>query len=110
MVLDFLRNYLRTKDGVIECTPYGRQTLVYKAGAEIFALIGWLDRPMHLTVKCDPDRAILLRDMYDAVQPSTFMNRRHWNTIALDDSLDEETICTMIDDAYAAVAAEARTR
>ena len=65
---------------------------------------------MHLTLKCDPDRALLLRDMYDAVQPSTFMNRRHWNTIALDGSLDDDTICTMIDEAYAVVTAQVRAR
>lgn len=108
MKLDVLRAYLCSKQSVIECTPYGRQTLVYKVNGEVCALIGWLDNPVHLTLKCDPDRALLLRDMYDAVQPSTFMNRRHWNTIALDGALDDATIQAMVDEALQLVMAEAR--
>ena len=100
MDLDALQEYLRSKPETSECLPYGAQTLVYKLGDEVFALLSWQDSPVHLTLRCDPDRALRLRDMYDAVRPSTFMNRRNWNTISLDGSLDEATIFSMIDNAF----------
>lgn len=103
MQIEKLRSYLCSGHRVCECAPYGRQTWVYKLDGEVFALLSHMDQPPHLTLKCDPDRAQILRGIYPAVKPSTFMNRRHWNTIALDGGLDDETIKSLIDDAYALV-------
>ena len=103
MLIEELRSYLRTGQRVSECAPYGRQTWVYKIDDKIFALLSHMDQPPHLTLKCDPDHALILRSMYDAIQPSNFMNRRHWNTIALDDRLDDDTIRTLIDESNALV-------
>ena len=100
MLIEELRSYLRAGQRVSECAPYGRQTWVYKIDNKIFALLSHMDQPPHLTLKCDPDRALFLRSMYDTIQPSTFMNRRHWNTIALDDRLDDGTIQSLIDESY----------
>lgn len=103
MLLKDLRAYLCSGHRVCECTPYGRQTWVYKLDEDIFALLSHMDRPPHLTLKCDPNRALILRSIYQAIQPSTFMNRRHWNTIAIDGRLDDGMIELLINEAYALV-------
>lgn len=103
MLIEELRSYLASGHRVSECAPYGRQTWVYEVDGEVFALLSHMDRPPHLTLKCDPENALILRSMYEAVQPSTFMNRRHWNTISIDGRLDDETIRAMIDEAHALV-------
>jgi predicted DNA-binding protein (MmcQ/YjbR family) len=103
MLIEELRSYLSAGQRVNECAPYGHQTWVYKVDNDVFALLSHMDQPPHLTLKCDPDRALFLRSMYDSIQPSMFMNRRHWNTITLDDRLDDDTIQALIDESYALV-------
>jgi len=108
MLIEELRSYLCAGQRVSECAPYGHQTWVYKVDDRVFALLSHMDRPPHLTIKCDPDRALILRSMYETIQPSMFMNRRHWNTIALDGRLDDETIQVLIDEAYMLVDEDAQ--
>ncbi len=103
MRIEQLRSYLCAGQRARECAPYGLQTWVYKIDDDVFALLSHMDQPPHLTLRCEPDRASLLRSMYDAIQPSTFMNRRHWNTITLDGRLDDETIKALIDESCALV-------
>ncbi len=103
MQIEALRSYLCSGRRAQECAPYGRRTRVYKIEDDVFALLSHMDQPPHLTLICDPARASILRSMYDAIRPSTFMNRRHWNTITLDGRLDDETLKALIDESYALV-------
>ena len=88
--------------------PFGPETAVFKVAGKVFALVPWQNDPLTINLKCDPDEAIALRDAYDAVQPGYHMNKEHWNTILLNDSLPEGLLLKMIDDSYRLVVAGLR--
>jgi predicted DNA-binding protein (MmcQ/YjbR family) len=70
------------KKGVEETLPFGPDTLVYKVMGKAFLLTGIDDMVESFNVKCDPDKAIELREQYDCVKPGYHMNKKHWNTIS----------------------------
>jgi len=100
--MDFkqLQTYLLSKPGVIEERPFGPDTLVYKVMGKMYALVGEDTSPLRLNLKCDPDEALALRDMYTAVTPGYHMNKKHWNSVYLDGSLPEAEIRRMVDNSY----------
>ncbi len=87
--LDSLRAYLLSKKGATEETPFGPDALVFKVMGKMFALLAWQSDPLRITLKCDPDDVLALRQQYAAVQPGYYMNNRHWNTVTLDGSIPE---------------------
>ena len=100
MNIETLREYCLSKKGVTEEFPFGEDTLVFKAGGKIFLLTGLGDTSLQFNVKCDPDRAIELREQYDAVQPGYHMNKKHWNTVTIDGSIPQQLLKEMIDESY----------
>ena len=101
MELDDLREYCLSKAGVTESFPFGEETLVFKVGPKIFALVGLEDTPPRVNLKCEPARAIELRAEYpEFILPGYHMNKKHWNTVILDDPLDENLILEMVDCSY----------
>ena len=82
-----------------------RDTLVFKVGGKIFALASLDDVPPHVNLKCDPERALDLRDRYEEVQPGYHMNKKHWNTIELGGGIPEAELRRMIDHSYDLVVA-----
>lgn len=103
MELETLRACLLEKKGATEERPFGPEALVFKVMGKMFALVAWEEIPLRITLKCDPDDALALRDQYKAVQPGYYTNKKHWNTITLDGSIPNEEILRMIDDSYALV-------
>jgi len=103
MQLEALRSYLMEKKGVTEEQPFGPDALVYKVMGKMFALIAWEEMPLRITLKCDPEHAVVLRKTYEAVRPGYYMSKRHWNTITLDGTILDGEILEMIDDSYAPV-------
>jgi len=95
-----LRKYLLNKKGTVEDTPFGPEALVFKVMGKMFALVAWDENPPRITLKCDPDLALILRAQHQAVQPGYYMNKKHWNTIILDKSISDKQILEMIDDSY----------
>jgi predicted DNA-binding protein (MmcQ/YjbR family) len=87
------------KKGTTEEFPFGDGVPVYKVMGKMFALVA-LNDSFCLTLKCDPDKALLLRDIYPAVQEGYYMNKRHWNTITIDGSIPDDELLAMIDDSY----------
>ena len=69
------------KNSATECFPFDDTTLVFKVGGKIFAFIDLYDSAINL--KCDPEKAISLREQYSSVQSGYHMNKTHWNTIHL---------------------------
>ncbi|GAK50284.1 hypothetical protein U14_01512 [Candidatus Moduliflexus flocculans] len=100
MELDALRAYHMQKKRVTEELPFGPETLVFKVAGKMFALIAWQYSPLRISLKCDPDDALALRDMYPAVQPGYYLNKTHWNTITLDGTIPDAELLTMIDNSY----------
>ncbi|MCB0153612.1 MAG: MmcQ/YjbR family DNA-binding protein [Anaerolineae bacterium] len=103
MELQQLQTYLLEKKGVTEEQPFGPEVLVFKVLGKMFALLAWQERPLHLSLKCDPDLAITLRSQYPAVTPGYHLNKKHWNTLTLDGSLPEAEVLGLIDHSYALV-------
>ncbi|MFT3991113.1 MAG: MmcQ/YjbR family DNA-binding protein [Luteolibacter sp.] len=86
--------------GVTEETPFGPELLVYKIAGKMFALISPDDVPGRMNLKCDPERALDLRDRYEAIQPGYHMNKRHWNTLVFDGSLPPALVAELIDHSH----------
>ena len=100
MNIETLREYCLAKAGVQEGFPFGEDTLVFKVAGKIFLLTGLTNNPLQFNAKCDPDKAIELREKHTAVQPGYHMNKKHWNTIIADGSLSNALLKEIIDDSY----------
>lgn len=99
MNIEEFREYCLQKPGVEESFPFDNSTLVFKVMGKMFALTG-LDRDFAVNLKCDPEKAIELRTKYPCVQPGYHMNKKHWNTVNVDGSVDDPTIYGWIDHSY----------
>lgn len=99
MNIEELRNYCLKKKGVEETFPFGELTLVYKVGGKIF-LITSLDESNSFNAKCDPERAVELRERYSEIIPGFHMNKKHWNTVHTDGSLSRTLLYEIIDHSY----------
>jgi predicted DNA-binding protein (MmcQ/YjbR family) len=78
-------------------TPFGPDTLAFRiAGGKIYALMGVDHEPVRLNLKCDPERALILRDLYPAIIPGYHANKKHWNTLLLDNTLSPTLIQELI--------------
>lgn len=100
MNFDILRSYLADKIGSKEDLPFGPDTVVYKVRDKMFCLIAWRENPLRITLKCDPDLALVLRSQYEVIIPGYYMNKDHWNTLILDGTIPEEQVLEMIDESY----------
>jgi predicted DNA-binding protein (MmcQ/YjbR family) len=96
--IEELRDYCLQKPGVTEGFPFGEDTLVFKVGEKIFLLTG-LDQ-QRFNVKCDPERAIELREQFSDVLPGFHMNKKHWNTVITNGALTNKQLKEMVDHSY----------
>ena len=84
----------------MEDFPFGPEHSVFKVGGKMFA-ISALDRtPLEVSVKCEPELAVQLRDSYAAIRPGYHLNKRHWNTVTLDGNLGDRFVRELIEDSY----------
>ena len=97
--IEELRNYCLSKKGVTEDMPFGDDTLVFRVMDKIFVLAN-LEGELHLNLKCDPLKAIELREEHPSVIPGYHMNKKHWNTMIMDGSLSRVLIFSLIDHSY----------
>jgi predicted DNA-binding protein (MmcQ/YjbR family) len=104
MNVESIREYALAKADVEEGLPFGPETLVFKVTGKIFLLMSLDSDPLQFNVKCDPDKAIELRDQYTAVLPGYHMNKKHWNTIIVDGTLTTRQLKEMIDHSYTLIA------
>ena len=100
MEVESLKNHLLEMDGVTEEIPFGPQALVYKVMGKMFALLAWDETPMRISLKCDPERAIELRSVFEGVRGAYHFNKRHWNMVDLDGSVPIPEVLAMIEDSY----------
>lgn len=80
--------------------PFGEDVAVYKTAGKMFALIGEQSQPLRLSLKCDPQLSLILRDKYETVMPGYHLNKKHWNTIVLTGQLPWEEIQGLIRHSY----------
>ncbi len=107
MNIEALRTYCLSKPGTGESMPFGEETLVFKVMDKLFALTGIDSESVRVNLKCDPERAVLLREEYpEEVLPGYHMNKQHWNTVICDSDLSDRLIRELIDHSYELVAAK----
>ncbi len=100
MNIEEFRQYCMAKKGTTEMFPFDEQTLVFKVMGKMYALTGLERVPSQVNLKCDPERAITLRETYDGVIiPGYHMNKVHWNTLFIG-QLPPKLVCELIDHSY----------
>jgi predicted DNA-binding protein (MmcQ/YjbR family) len=104
MDIEQIRNYCLSKKGVEEGFPFGEDTLVFKVGGKMFMLLSLDENPPRFNVKCEPSKAVELREKYSFIIPGFHMNKAHWNTVICNESAGRQIICSCIDDSYSLVA------
>lgn len=104
MHLEELRTYCLNKKGVEETFPFDSETLVYKVMGKMFLLTGLEYQPVQFNVKCDPEKALDLREKFPCVLPGYHMSKKHWNTVVCDGSVSDKQLYAWIDDSYTLVA------
>lgn len=99
-----LENYILSLSEAFLDYPFGAGTAVYKVGegeaAKMFALITEKKEPLQISLKCDPNLAIALREKYETIVPGYHLNKKHWNTIIASGQLSEEEIKDLINHSY----------
>lgn len=103
MNLQSFYEFCLSKKGVTEHFPFDRDTLVFKVGGKMFALTSlsqWEKGTPSVNLKCDPDHSQELRAQYDDIQLGYHMSKIHWNTIAVNKSVSDKMIATLINHSY----------
>jgi predicted DNA-binding protein (MmcQ/YjbR family) len=103
MDYETVKAYLLNKPEAIEDYPFGADILIAKIKGKMFASLTTNQGTTMMNLKCDPAHAQELRDVFDAVKPGYHMNKKHWNTLALDGSLPDSELERLIDHSYTLV-------
>lgn len=106
MHIEAFREYCLTKPGTTEELPFDEDTLVFKVAGKMYALCSITAFDEGITLKCDPDTAVQLREQYPQVKPGYHMNKMHWNTVLPAAGLTEQLLYQLIDASYNLVAAK----
>ena len=80
--------------------PFGEKVAVYKVHDKMFALVAEGSTPINLSLKCDPQLALTLRERYESVMPGYHLNKKHWNTLLLTGQLSWEEVQDLIRHSY----------
>ena len=107
---DAAREYLLSQPEAWEDYPFGPDVRVMKVRKKMFATLGLENGVGRMNLKCDPDEALILRDLFSAVHPGYHMNKRHWNTVVLDGSIPRGELERMIDNSFDLVLASLPAR
>lgn len=100
MDIETFREYCLSKPGVDESFPFGEDTLVFKVMGKMFALTGLEAESFRVNLKCEPLRAVELREAHPQIQPGYHMNKKHWNTVDFEDGLPDALLAELIDHSY----------
>lgn len=101
MNLETLRDYCLKKAHVDEAFPFDEYTLAFRLNNKIFALVSLKDgRSNSCNLKCDPEKAIELREQFSGVIPGFHMSKKHWNTVSFNEDVSDQLIFELIDHSY----------
>ncbi len=103
MNIQQLYEFCLSKKGVTEHFPFDEDTLVFKVGGKMFCLTSlseWEKGTPSLNLKCDPDRALELRAMFEAIEPGYHMSKIHWNTVRFQKDVSNKMMLELINHSY----------
>ncbi|MBX3162853.1 MAG: MmcQ/YjbR family DNA-binding protein [Bacteroidetes bacterium] len=98
-----IRNYCLLKKGTTESFPFDEDTLVFKAGGKMYLLMSISSNPVAFSIKCQPEKAVELREIYSSIYPAFHMNKTHWSTVRCDNTIPRKLILEIIDNSYALI-------
>lgn len=104
MDIESFREYCITKPGVTEGFPFDNKTLVFKVMGKMFALCD-VDLFTFINLKCDPERAIELREQYESIKPGYHMNKALWNSVYMDGTIPDKLTKELTDHSYELIVA-----
>jgi predicted DNA-binding protein (MmcQ/YjbR family) len=99
MTLDRIRSHCLKKKFVTEEFPFDEETWVFKVMGKMFLLTN-INPPLSINIKCEPETAIELRELYPAVTPGYHMNKKHWNTVEINGTVSPKLLFKWIDNSY----------
>jgi len=99
MNIEDFREYCLSKKGTTESFPFNETVLVFKVMNKMFAVTD-IEQDLSISIKCDPELAISLREQYTAVNPAWHFNKQHWNNVLIDGSVEISLIKEWIDHSY----------
>ena len=99
MNIEQYRDYCIAKKGVTESFPFDKSTLVFKVMNKMFALTG-VEFFEFINLKCDPEKAIEIREEYTGVTGAYHMSKVHWNSVSTKGEISDKLIFQWIDDSY----------
>ena len=105
LTADTLRQHCLEFPGAAEEFPFSPGLSVFKVAGKVFALSPLRQRPLRVSLKCEPALAEQLRDTYPSIRPGYHLNKRHWNTVDVDGSLADQLVLDMVEDSYDLVVA-----
>lgn len=103
MHIEQLREFCLSKKGVTEHFPFDVDTLVFKVMGKMFALMPlskWEKEEKWLNLKCDPDKAVELREEYEAIKAGYHMSKKHWNTITVNEDVSDKMVFELVNHSY----------
>jgi len=100
-----LHTYCLSIKGVTEHFPFDEVTLVFKVQGKMFALLPLNNPDTQIVLKCDPERALALREQFAAITPAWHFNKKHWNAVKIDASISHKLLTELIHHSYNLVVA-----
>ncbi len=97
---DKVKKYFLSCPESYEDFPFSSEITIFKVKDKWFGLLTEREGSLQINLKCDPDEALILRDLFKSVVPGYHMNKKHWNTIILDGTIPEKEIEAMIYSSY----------
>lgn len=105
MNIEDIREFCLLKNGVTEDFPFGPDVLVFRVVGKIFLLCDLSNINTTINLKCDPERALELRNNHDFIKPGYHMNKKHWNTINVTEGVEAKMLKELITHSYNLVVA-----
>ena len=106
MNVEIFRNYCLGKTGAEESFPFGEDTLVFKVMNKMFALLPLQNEIPRVNLKANPDWSEELRESYPQIYGAYHMNKKHWNSVEIENGVDDALIIKMVDHSYDLVVAK----
>lgn len=98
--LEILRDYMLSMPHTADDFPFGPQAMVFRVAGKIFGIMSWEQNPVVISLKCDPDRAVELREQHAGITGAWHLNKTHWNGVTMDDSVSLDLVKELMDHSY----------